>query len=482
MVEIDRILKAKIQLQKKNPFFAHILLGIRHERKDDIPKKSACIDIHGNMKYNKPWIDSLTDAQIETVMEHEALHLILEHLKRRKDYLAINKIISVQIWKIAEDLVINDILVTSGMEFPEGIVPDRYHSYTIEGLDITIKDIHKKTAEFVYDEIIKQLPTGNSGSDGEPSDDGEGEGDEIIIAVGSGGGQGDQQDEEGEEESKGDQGESEEDKEETEEKEGDGTGDTKEEEELTEEEKDILDKLPQGWDEHERDEDMPAKEQEREIKRWRQRFITAVELGRMHGNLPSGMDRRCQELFKEKLNWYGILYRFVSKAIAFDYTWLRPARKSHSLDVYLPGLKGEKIELIVSVDTSGSITDKDLTEFVSEMVGIARSFQLVDILAIVCDCKLTEEPLDIRNATPDKIKRELKLKGGGGTSHVPVFDWINENKPNTRLLVALTDGATTFPDRNTVRIPTIWILGGTHRVSRNDFPFGQVIEIPKYED
>lgn len=480
MVEIDRILKAKIQLQRKNPFFAHILLGIRHERKDDIPKKTACIDIHGNMKYNKEWIDSLTDGEVEGVMEHEGLHLILEHLKRRITYLMLKKVIAMRIWQIAEDLVVNDILVTSGMELPEGIIPDKNHSYTIEGIGLTIKDIDKKTAEYIYDEIVKQLPTGSGGEGGETG--GDGEGGEVIIAVGGGGGQGDQQEEETEEEEgKGDQGDGEE--EETEEKEGDGTGETEEEKEgLTEEEQEILNSLPQGWDEHERDEDMPAKEQEKEVKRWRQRFITAVELGRMQGNLPLGIDRRCQELFKEKLNWRSILYRFISKAIPFDYSWDRPARKSHALGVYLPGVKREKIEVVVSVDTSGSITDKDLTGFVSEMVGIAKSFQSVDILAIVCDCKLTDEPVEIRNATPGKIKQELKLKGGGGTSHVPVFTWIRENKPNAKLLIALTDGATTFPDKNDVTVPIIWILGGTYRVNRGHFPFGQVIEIPRYED
>jgi predicted metal-dependent peptidase len=114
------------------------------------------------------------------------------------------------------------------------------------------------------------------------------------------------------------------------------------------------------------------------------------------------------------------------------------------------------------------------------MCGIARQFHSVDMVIIVCDCEIHDEPLDLKNTSPEEIMKFLELKGRGGTSHKPVFNWIKENRPQAVLLIAFTDGQTSFPKENDVSIKTLWVLSGSH-INEDEVPFGVAITIPKYE-
>lgn len=118
----------------------------------------------------------------------------------------------------------------------------------------------------------------------------------------------------------------------------------------------------------------------------------------------------------------------------------KPHRKSISVGTYLPDVVREGIEVVVGIDTSGSISNTDLTDFLSEIFGICRAFQeRLKMTLIPCDCEI-QDTYEITNGNIDKIKNEVKIKGGGGTSFKPVIDWIEENKRDTKLLIYLTDG------------------------------------------
>jgi len=67
---------------------------------------------------------------------------------------------------------------------------------------------------------------------------------------------------------------------------------------------------------------------------------------------------------------------------------------------------------------------------------------------------------------------DLILHGGGGTSHVPVFKWIDENRPDARVVVACTDGETRFPKEEDVRAEVIWV---STEKEEADYPFGRVV-------
>ena len=125
---------------------------------------------------------------------------------------------------------------------------------------------------------------------------------------------------------------------------------------------------------------------------------------------------------------------------------------------------------MVSVDTSGSISQEDLTDFMTEVVNIAKSFNNLKMTVMICDCEI-KEVLEVRNGNIDALLN-LKMRGGGGTSHIPIYDKIINEYPETKFLIAFTDGFTDFPETELIR--TIWVLP---KDANKNIPFGEVIEI-----
>ena len=72
-----------------------------------------------------------------------------------------------------------------------------------------------------------------------------------------------------------------------------------------------------------------------------------------------------------KVNWKTLLQKYITNTIPTDYTFARPRRSSRALGIYLPSVVKENVEIYVSIDTSGSISQDDLTDFLSEMLAVA---------------------------------------------------------------------------------------------------------------
>jgi len=221
------------------------------------------------------------------------------------------------------------------------------------------------------------------------------------------------------------------------------------------------------------------KKMKEDAKNWKKILIDACTHAKQQGHLPAGMERIVGRLLETHIDWKGLLYRYITNEIPIDYTWSRPSRKSFSTGIYLPDTEKEKIDIIVAIDTSGSISQHELQMFMSEVVSILRQYRHVDLTIIDCDAEINSA-ITYKNATINDALR-FNLKGGGGTSHLPVFKWIDKNLPTAKLLLAFTDGYTSFPKEENVNINTIWIVAGSYRLPSKDFPFGNVIELPMNE-
>jgi predicted metal-dependent peptidase len=130
--------------------------------------------------------------------------------------------------------------------------------------------------------------------------------------------------------------------------------------------------------------------------------------------------------------------------------------------------------VIVDLDTSGSISQKQLTEFLSEVVGILKQHNNVELTILSNDTEVYN-PKTIQNPTLRDVAK-YKCKGGGGTDHKPVFEWVNKNKPTAQVMICFTDGYSSFPKPSEVRINTIWVVsdGDSKRI-----PFGEIIELKR---
>lgn len=169
----DKIIKARVALQKTHPFFSYLALHLAPIETVEIPTMG--VDKRGNMWYNPEFVNKMDQEEVKGVVCHEIMHVALEHLKglKGKDATVSN---------VAMDIVVNDIIIENGLKLPrEGIIPSN-HEVTING-NIKIKEVNKKCWEIIYAELEKKLPKKKSGSygfdehtHGDGNDDGDGKG------------------------------------------------------------------------------------------------------------------------------------------------------------------------------------------------------------------------------------------------------------------------------------------------------------------
>ena len=91
------------------------------------------------------------------------------------------------------------------------------------------------------------------------------------------------------------------------------------------------------------------------------------------GKLGSGGDRDLEDLLTPQIDWREVLREFIQTTCAgSDYsTWQRPNRRYVSSGYYMPSGISEQVgELVIAVDTSGSIGQLELTAFMSEIQAI----------------------------------------------------------------------------------------------------------------
>ena len=169
------------------------------------------------------------------------------------------------------------------------------------------------------------------------------------------------------------------------------------------------------------------------------------------------------EVTKAKFDWKGYLRRFTGTSTKIFTKKIR--RKENHRYEDNPGLKIKmKQHMLLAIDTSGSVSDTELTEFMNEIHHIHKAG--VDITIVQCDTS-------IRSIEPYKGKNDLKVQGRGGTEFDPVLDYYNANIGKYTSLVYFTDGEcyTSVKPKNRV----LWVL--SERSSMNEDLPGQVIKL-----
>jgi len=178
---------------------------------------------------------------------------------------------------------------------------------------------------------------------------------------------------------------------------------------------------------------------------WFNKVQTAMVLAQQRGKLPLGMDRYVDKLKEVEINWRVVLRRFIQQVIPSDYTWSSRSKKGYALDFYLPNTTKEKIDIVVSIDPSGSIGNDELTKFLSEIIGIAKAFrEVVDMRILFHDVDVQADYI-VKNGSIPAIMA-MKVKGGGGTSHKPLFEKIKKDIRDCKCLVSFTDGCSDIED------------------------------------
>jgi hypothetical protein len=165
-------------------------------------------------------------------------------------------------------------------------------------------------------------------------------------------------------------------------------------------------------------------ETEEELKKfWKDNVEAAKE--RHGGSLPGEMMRALEKLLGVKIDWKKELKKMInSLSSKTDYSI--PNRRFLSTGIQWGAKKRQESfdSLVIIADTSGSVSEKELTQFVSEAMDIIESYTPKETYLIWCDSTVYE-PVDIIKSGEQWNYK--KAPGGGGTSFIPPVVWIEEN-------------------------------------------------------
>jgi predicted metal-dependent peptidase len=409
----ERITRALADLQKAQPFFAHLAMGLKPERQDAVI--TAGVDAKGRMYYNGDFVMGLSIDELMGVLCHEVLHVALIHMQRIESR-------NHKISNIAQDCVVNYAVIQSGLKLPDvGIQIERYSNSAkipMPDKSIRVKDVDKKSWEDIYDEIFPQFPNPPPNASG-----------------GSGSGEGDQP--------------------------GNQAGNQD---------------RPWGFDEHIRGE-ISEQEQKDAENEWKSRMCEAANYAKQQGHLPAGMDRMLDGILKPKVMWKALLLRYLKAHFTpVDWSYSRPHKKSQALGVFLPNTLKENVECEIYVDTSGSVSNKELSEFLTEIVAIAKSMSHIKMWVTFIDAQITEESrYCVENGEISKILA-MKPKGGGGTDMEVGLDYCKKHNPTIPVTVVFTDGYVPI-NRSAKDYPfdIIWVV--TPNGTTKNLTYGHVVQM-----
>lgn len=362
--------------------------------------------------YNPEYIDALSMAETQFMLSHEALHCALSHFARRQHRVKHK-------WDLACDYAINPLLVDDGLTPPpNSLLMPNYKGMTAEEIYPLIDDNDDSETldQHAYDSDSKN----QSNDSGLREDD---------LRQQSGSQEPEQSDEGGSAKSK------------TEPNRSDGGAPPPE-------------PLTPG-------------EQETLSVQWQQRLAGAAQQAMQAGKLGGELKRMIDHLLQPQLPWRMLLARYMTNIARDDYSYMRPSRREG--DFILPSLRSQHLELVVGVDTSGSIKDSEIDEFIDEIDALKGQIR-ARVTLLPCDATLCDgapflfEPWD-------QFKRPDTIQGGGGTSFRPVFDWVRQQGSQPDLLVYFTDADGEFP-ASEPPFPVVWLIKGKSKI-----PWGQRIQL-----
>jgi len=157
------------------------------------------------------------------------------------------------------------------------------------------------------------------------------------------------------------------------------------------------------------------------------------------GRVPSGVQRLIKDFTEPKMDWRQLLRMQIQSIVKSNFSFSRPNRKSQHSGAVLPGLMNEEtIDVSIAIDMSGSISDVQAKDFMSEVKGIMEEYKDFK-LDIWCFDTEVYNYAKFTGDTADEIM-DYEVKGGGGTDFDVNFDFMKEEGIEPKKFIMFTDG------------------------------------------
>ena len=430
---------ARTRLILDQPFLGALVLRLPMIAADPAWCRTTATDARA-FYYNPAYIRALSLDHTQFMLAHEALHCALSHFLRRQHRVKHR-------WDLACDHAINPLLVKEGLRAPPGtLLLDQYDGMTAEEIYPCIQenDRDEPLDQHIYDEgdsdPQQQQVKPNPGAGREPQESGNQGEQPREQEGGAGGSAGAPEQKAGHQKSDQSQG--------AQARDGEPDPNTN--------------GAPQP---------PPLNETEREdlSVQWRQRLAGAAQQARQAGKMSGSLARMVDHWLQPQLPWRMLLARYMTATARDDYSFMRPSRRADEGAAILPSLRSSQVAVTVFLDTSGSIADDEMREFLAEVNAIKGQMRAHITLHGCDDHVCADGPWHFE--VWDELRLPASLQGGGGTNFAPAFQWLERQDRQPDLLLYFTDAEGEFP-KHAPSFPVLWLVKGKATV-----PWGQRIQL-----
>jgi len=189
------------------------------------------------------------------------------------------------------------------------------------------------------------------------------------------------------------------------------------------------------------------------------------------GNVPGAVARMIKELTEPKMNWREILRQQIQSTIRSDYTFSRPSRKGQMTGAILPGMDFDQtIDICVAIDMSGSISNKQGSDFLGEIKGIMDEYKDYNIKVWCFDTRVYNEQEFTADGGDDL--NEYEVMGGGGTDFMCNWEYMKEHDIVPKKFLMFTDGYAWDSWGDADYCDTVFVIHSNHNKGLQA-PFGQ---------
>jgi predicted metal-dependent peptidase len=415
----QKLTRSRVQLLLAQPFFGTLALRLKL-----VPGSLPTMATDGSrIVYNPTFVDQLKPAELEGTLAHEVLHCALGHQCRRGER-------DPELWNQAADFAINPILLGNGFTLPAGALVD--------------PAFNNLSAEEIYARLLQRRIDGGAAPKHQNGGGGIATGPQETQGAGIPDPQVDSHSES------------------TSNQAGTTTGESADQRSTR------CGGFGEVWDAtDEQGHPCSPAEKRRQEHEWSIAAEQALRSAKVCGTEPAGVERPLSESRQSRQDWRAILRDFVAATMPSDYRWSPPNRRYIASGLYLPSVERRGLgEIVIAVDTSGSIGALELEQFAGEISAISEEAQPEAIHVVYCDAAVQSA----QQFGPSEPVR-LEPKGGGGTDFRPAFQWVAENDIAPVCLIYLTDlCCDSYPEAP--EYPVLWITD-----SRRAAPFGEMVRI-----
>jgi len=427
----DKLIKARVHLFVSSPFYGRLAMRLKPVESTHPNLQTTATDGR-HLFWDRKWVDKCTDSDLTFCIEHEIWHCIQKAFGRAPQGCHPG------LWNLACDYVINTIILDSG-KYKDSKVLEEVCTSKVQGM------ARDKVTEEVYRDIMKDAPKCKACELGQPFPmPGDQQGQDSPGQQEGGEQEGGEQEGQ-EEDGKGKGNKS---------NKGGGKGGKKVEHTCH---GGCISTILSG------DMDKSTK------SKWKQYVISAAQYAHTRGDLPGELENMLGEFLNPSVSWKDLIRTRATKAFRGRYTWRRLSRRQGEVPLRMISRDKNGRGAVIMLDTSGSISDKELQQFVSEAAEILRvcNARYVDIYMHDTHCYKKW-----RFGSKENSNWEVRR---GGTSHVDVFEKVKEAEEPVGLVIAFTDLETCFPSE-APSYPVIWGHPKNHG-ENIQVPFGNKVEV-----